>query len=109
MCYNHNTIIGQCRNNIGSLILSAVQILSLKKDKMGGVRWGTLTLLVLDLMPIVIYIVGGGVLLSSALKLCGSADCIQLAQVIVEYKKYCTESKDNACGSIRHVLCTCTC
>jgi len=28
---------------------------------MGGVRWGTLTLLVLDLMPIMICIVGGAV------------------------------------------------
>jgi hypothetical protein len=30
----------------------------------------------------------GGVLLSSALKMSGSADCIHLAQVIVEYKKH---------------------
>jgi hypothetical protein len=27
MCYNYNTVIGQYRNNIGSLILSADQIL----------------------------------------------------------------------------------
>jgi hypothetical protein len=32
MCYNYNTVIGQCRNNIGSLILSADQILLLIKE-----------------------------------------------------------------------------
>jgi len=47
--------------------------------------------------------------MSIALKMSGSADCIHLAQVIAEYKKYWFESKDNTSGSIRHVLCACRC